>query len=378
MLIQIIDEIKYSKKILLLGIGTCIAIMSIVVIFSNLTIYLMPKIYNNYDRQFKDGITVDIYGMQLDRVDFVKSLGITKLNISIAGSSHFDSASIIDESNDVEIKNKELVWFTEENCSEYYISPNINIEEFNESNNAIVYCSYKDMNNYEIGDVLSLELKNGKVINNYIILQVIECADMKEIKVIIPAKTTIAALDKAGYIMNYDVQAIYPKTEGYISLKKELAKKNIICKSDIDNVMTIVASLELVFKIMVVVFTVISVMVMVVLSIININTREKFLILQKVLGARNYRIICIYLAILELQIVVSDIVGSVIGYIYTNYLTDVLKELYSVAIGCSNVNLVWIILRGIIISNIAMIPFAFIIKKIISKKDIIATINNKD
>lgn len=142
--------------------------------------------------------------------------------------------------------------------------------------------------------------------------------------------------------------------------------------------MTIVASLELVFKIMVVVFTVISVMVMVVLSIININTREKFLILQKVLGARNYRIICIYLAILELQIIVSDIVGSVIGYIYTNYLTDVLKELYSVAIGCSNVNLVWIILRGIIISNIAMIPFAFIIKKIISKKDIIATINNKD
>lgn len=64
----------------------------------------MPKIYNNYDRQFKDGIIVDIYGMQLDRVDFVKSLGITKLNISIAGSGHFDYASIIDESNDVEKK----------------------------------------------------------------------------------------------------------------------------------------------------------------------------------------------------------------------------------------------------------------------------------
>ncbi len=78
--------------------------MSIVVIFPNLTIYLMPKIYNNYDRQFKDGIIVDIYGMQLDRVDFVKSLGITKLNISIAGSGHFDYASIIDESNDVEKK----------------------------------------------------------------------------------------------------------------------------------------------------------------------------------------------------------------------------------------------------------------------------------
>lgn len=61
-------------------------------------------------------------------VDFVKSLGITKLNISIAGSGHFDSASIIDESNDVEIKNKELVWLTEEKCSEYYIAPNINIE----------------------------------------------------------------------------------------------------------------------------------------------------------------------------------------------------------------------------------------------------------
>ena len=62
MLTQIADEIKCSKKILFLGVIISSAVICVAVIFFNLTEYLMPEIYSNYDKQLEDGVKVSVIG----------------------------------------------------------------------------------------------------------------------------------------------------------------------------------------------------------------------------------------------------------------------------------------------------------------------------
>ena len=377
MLTQIIDEIKISWKIILFGICVCAAVMSVVMIFYNLTEYLMPEIYRDYDKEFEEGIEVDIYGMKFSQIDFVNSLGIDSLDILVSESKHFNETQIVDD-NGINIYDKEIIWLTEQKYDEYKIPETLSAEEFNNSSGVIVYCNRTEKNTYMIGDKLSLFMKNGKSLGNYSILQVVTDDSIEKTKVIFPAKSVIEAMDKVGYSVYYSVYCVYPNVESYIGFKNRLKKENINCMSDIDEVVTLYDSLNLMFKIIAVVFTVISVFVIFILSIININIREKFLILQKVLGAKNSKVTFIFIVIMEIQIIISDIIGSLTGYIYTNYLTKVLEGLYSFKIEVNHVNLGGAILAGIIISNVALIPFAFVIRRAICKKEIVTIINNKD
>lgn len=379
MLTQIIDEIKCSKKIVFLGVIISSAVMCIAVIFFNLTEYLMPEIYRSYDKQLEDGVPVNVSGLKLNQLDILEKSGAEQINISTWGSTTFDNSVLIDENNNLQIFNKNFIWLSIENCEENSINiPNsFSMKDFNLSMNVLLYCTSSEYNKYNIGDTLTLTLKNGTVVEKYTIIEIIENDSIEETTALLPAVSVILANDKAGYAIRYGVSCVYPNVQGYIEFKKELEKQDIVCKSNIDEVSTLAGTLNLVFKIMAACFITISVFIMVVLTIININTREKFLILQKVLGATWQRIISIYIIILELQIVISDIIGGIGGYIYTNHLICVLEDLYGMEAEV-NLNPVSIAVFGIAISNIALIPCVFIVKRIINQKDIVTVIGYKE
>lgn len=379
MLTQIADEIKCSKKILFLGVIISSAVICVAVIFFNLTEYLMPEIYSNYDKQLEDGVKVSVNGLKLNQLDIIKKSGAENINVATTGSDTFYNSSLLDENNNLQIYCKDYIWLSVENCEENDINipEDFSMNDFNMSTNAIIYCTPSETNNYNIGDTLVLSLENGNVVENYTIIEIIEDDSIEETSTLLPAVSVILANDKEGYSISYSVSCIYPSVQGYMEFKKELAKQDIVCKSDIDEVSTLAAALNIVFKIMAVVFIAISVLVIVVLTIININTRERFLILQKVLGSSELRIVSIHTVILELQIVISDVIGGIGGYAYTNYLINILGDLYSMEVKI-RLNLILLIISGIVISNIALIPCVFIIKRIINKKDIVMVINNKE
>lgn len=377
MLIQIINEIKISWKINLFGVVICAAIMCVVMIFNNLAEYLMPQIYNEYDEQFEEGIEVRIYGMKLDQVDYINSLHIKNLDIIVSRSTQFDNADIVNN-NGSKIDEKELVWLTDEKYDEYKIPKIISADEFNYSDGAIVYCNSIQAEEYEVGSELSLYLDNGKIIGKYIVLKVIENNDMEHSKVVLPAKSVIQSMDKVGYIISYNVTCLYPNTRGYVGFKEQLKEKNIRCTSEVDEVVEIYATLQKVFEIIAVLFTIIAVLVLVVLTIIIINVREKFLIMQKVLGKSNAGIMMIYVVIIELQIIASAVLGCLVGYLYINYLSNILQELYNFRIDVNFVRTCNLFLIDILISNLALIPNLFFIKKTICNKDIVTTVNIKE
>ncbi len=374
----VIGEIKHSCKMILLGIAIATAIISVVVVFYHLTAYIMPMISNQYDSNLEEGISTYIKRLDIDKVELLDEFGAENVKLHTDESNQFYMSSLELTGKDIVLGEKFCQWLTEEDFAAGQIPDGIAWKEFNYSENAIIYCTQKEVESFQVGDVLSLYLKNGTFVSEFKISAVVRKDDAEETYAVLPSAAVIRKMDEKGISISYNIECTIPKASQYIDFKKSLASYGAYCSCDFDDILSLVSTLKLVFKIMAAIFTVISVFVVVTISIININTREKFLVLQKVLGSTDCKIIFINTIILELQIMVADILGCIIGLKFTKYLTSVVYHLYKMDYSIENFSIISVILKCILISNIAVLPFLLVIKKVINRKDIIQVINNKD
>lgn len=374
----IIEEIRCSYKLILLGITIAMTMMGVVIVFYNLTGYIMPAISNQYDKDLEHGLSTNIQRLNLEDFEVFNEIGAENIVLKSADSKKFSESTLKIEDKNIEIFSKEYRWLYKENYDLITILAGVKCDEFNNSENALIYCSSEDMEKFEIGDTLSLYLKNGKLVSEYKVLKVIHDGNADEPYAVLPSKSVIQKMDEKGIYISYSFECTLPKASKYVEAKKVLLSYGADCSCDFDETLELVSTLKLVFKILAIVFVVISIFVIVTIAIININTREKFFVLQKVLGAVDGNIILIYMVILELQIIIADFIGCILGIKFTEHLTNVVHNLYEMEYGIGNVNIVTMFLNILVVSNIAVIPFCLIIKRIIDNKDIISIINNKE
>lgn len=354
------------------------SIISIVVVFYNLTNYIVPTISKYYDEKFSDGIIATVQCLELSDVEKLKEMGAKEVTLEYTGGVQFDYSSVSINDTEVIDIDKDFKWFTDTESENQNLKEEFKYEDFNYSNNAIIYCNEKDAQNYNENDELKLYLKNKTLIGKYKIIKVLVDNNYARPYVIFPALAIIKDMNKCGVCISYSMSCKIDRTSRYIDFKSKVEAKNAYCTSKFDDMLGLIGALELAFKILAIVFIVISLFTIVIISLIIINNREKFIVLQKVLGFTNLKIECIYVSILEIQIITANILGFVIGIKYTKYLTSIVSNLYSTINIKGEINYIWICLASIIISNIAMIPYIFILNKIINKKDVISIINNKE
>ena len=374
----VVEEIKCSYKMIVLGIAIAMSVISVVVVFYNLTDYIMPAISNQYDSKFTEGVTAYIQRLKVDDVEILSKYGAKDIILNDNGSTQFERSVLKIDDKDIEVTQKCFKWFTEEDYYLGNIPKEIDWEKFNYSENAIIYCSEADRSKFEIGDVLSLYLKNGTFVGEFQVEAVVQDDEYSEPYAILPSVSVISKMDKSGIRIVYDFNCTILKSSQYIEFKKNIESYGAYCSSDFDDMLNLVSTLKLVFKILAIIFIVISVFVIVTFSIMIIHSREKFLVLQKALGAIDYKIVSIYLIILELQIFIADLIGCVVGIRFTKYLTNVVYSLYDMDHNIGSASYLWMVAISILISNIAVLPFIVIIKKVINHKDIVSVINNKD
>lgn len=378
MLSLIVNEIKSSYRMILLSITVALSIMVIVVVFYSLTDFIVPAIGNEYDEKFSEGVTARIQCLEVEDFDILRKLGAHDINFESYGSDQFYFSTIKINGQEVNDVDKEYKCFTKDEPIDVKIQDEITNEDFNYSQNTLVYCNETDAPNYAVGDEISLYLKNGTLAGQYKTIKVMVNNDYVRPYIVFPTKAVIENMDKCGVSISYEIRCNIAKTSHYIDFKRKIEAKDAYCTSGFDDMLSLVNSLKIVFRILAIVFIVISFFTILTISLIIINTREKFIILQKVLGLTNLKIVTIYVAILEIQIIIANCIGCAIGIQFTKYLTNVVYDLYSTICSIENVNYIWMCGLSILISNIAMFPFIAILKRIINKKEIVSIINNKE
>lgn len=363
---------------MILGVVIAAAIMSIVIVFYHLTGYIMPAISNRFDNEFHEGVSVRIQCLDLDNLEILDDLGAKDINVKCSGSNQFYKSLLKVDEKGIEIADKDFRWFTKESYQSGEVPHDIDWEEFNVSENAILYCSAVDRKKFNEGDVLSLYLQNGTLVNKFVVETIVLDETYSEPYVILPAVAVIEKMDECGISISYHFECTVLKASKYVEFKKKIEIYGAYCSCDFDNILDLVSTLKNVFKILAIIFIVVSIFILVTIAIININTREKFMILQKVLGAADYNIIIIYMIILEIEIIVADILGYIIGHRFAAHLSNIVSVLYEMDYIMNNAHYFWLLISSILISNIAMFPLVFFIKKVVNSKDIVSVINNKD
>ncbi len=361
-----------------LGIAIAMTIMSVVIVFYNLTDYIVPAISNQYDRELQEGVPAFVQRWKIDDIETLSELGAKDIILYSGSTDQFYMSSLKINDKDIEVADKTLKWFTEEDYKSGDVPKEIAWEQFNYSENAIMYCTKADMNKYDMGDMLSLYLKNGTLVGTFKIETIVLDERYDQTFAILPLADVIKKMDKSGIRISYYIDCTILKASQYIKFKNTIESNGAYCTSVVDDMLNLVSTLKLIFRILAIVFIVISVFIIATISIININTRERFLVLQKVLGATDYKIIFIYMIILEIQILVADLLGNMLGIRFTKHLTNVVYKLYKMDYSMENASFLWMLIISILISNIAMLPFVIVIKKVINSKDVVSVINNKD
>ena len=102
-------------------------------------------------------------------------------------------------------------------------------------------------------------------------------------------------------------------------------------------------------------------------------------VLYKVLGMTSGRIVLIYSVILEFQMIISNIIGNILGYVLTKHLITVVCSAFDINASIDTGIGIWsALLPSILISQVALIPFLMVITARINQSDVVAVINNKD
>ena len=376
----IFEEIKNSYKLITLGIFISTMIMSVAVIFLALVKNIMPAVSGNYDSRLENGINAYIQNLSVRDSDVLQKMNVKDICLITEVSSQLYKSSLELEGTDMKISGDYIKcqWYVEDDKKSEVFPEGIKAEKFNYSNSAIVYCSEEEADYYKNGEKLILKLNNGTVVSSFRIEKVIRDNNINCTYVILPSLAVICDMEDKGIIMSYHFECLIPKASQYIDFKNKLSYYGASVKCDFDKMLDLVSILEMVFKVLAIIFVVISVLVIITIDIINLRIRERFLVLLKILGSMDYQILFIYIAILELQIIIADILGCMSGFMFSKHLLNVLETLYGIETTFGHNRIIETFVGSFIISNIALIPCILFIKKIIHSRDVVSVINNKD
>lgn len=374
------QEIRVGYKLLLLGILITSTMIGVSVVFYNLNDYIFPAINGQYDDKFDDGLKVNIHNLNLDDVNILKENGAEDISITINMSQTLSKSVIKSKSSSSNYEGAVISgeWYNKTSVELEYFPDDFSYDDFNMSNDAIVFCS--NSNGYNIGDEIELHLDSGELVNKFTVLSVITDSDIvqeEELRVVLPLYATVKSMEDYGIFIDYSVECKLPKPSMYSDFKNTLNKDNILCSSNFDDVIAVIDMLSMLCLIMSIVFIVITIFAITNIFTLHIDTRERFIILQKVLGNTAIKITLTYLVILELQIVISNILGCILSSVFTEHILQTAYSAFSFSIEF-NMNY-WLVLLGTFaVSNISLIPFAIVMMKKINQKDVISIINNKD
>ena len=371
-----ISEIKISYKILILGIMISAEIISTSLIFYNLTGYIMPGLVYRYDAQYEDMVDVNLNNLKIRNADILDNYQTTKVNLTVYSAKCFYSSKFFLKDG-TQLPNGYIStgWVTDgSDVSGIKLD-----KSFNYSNNVVVIQGNDDNRVYHMGDEITVHNQDDEFVGTFKVIGISKDAENDQTTFYMPASTIIESYEKQNFYIDYEFSCNFKKVSEYIDARSSLLNHGIICVSQFDRIFDLVTTLNTLFVVMTVIFVVLSVCAIAAISIIHINTREKMVVLYKVLGMTSGRIVLIYSIILEFQMIISNIIGNILGYVLTKHLITVVCSAFDINASIDTGIGIWsALIPSILISQVALIPFLMVITARINQSDVVAVINNKE
>lgn len=379
------SEIRIGKKLLSLGLITTAIMMAVSIILFNMAGSVIPAFYAKYDSLYPDGISVSLVNAEYEDIDKFEKSGLQDIDINAAGSNYVNGFSVSSKQDEKLIENSSfsLVWCIDsknpENGSSYPVNFQMDFSD-NHSDNAWVSCTQSQRALFEKGNSITVSDEEGNVVGTFLIKQCkvfIDDGSMSNAQIFLPFATVYSALQKNGIFLTHQMTGIVKPLSGYPAMKAALEADGISVTSDIDQNIESLSSMQSFFGMM-------SVLIMIAgaVSLINIcsmflKTRENYIILQKILGNTNKKLILIYAVVIETMLVVAVSIAAITILLANNYIYSVIYSVFG-KYEYENISTLAASLLAFAAANIFVFISISGISRKIGKMDVISAISSND
>lgn len=380
---QAFSEMRIGKKLLSLGLVTTAAMIAVAIILYNMSASVLPAFYSRYERQYPRGMSVSLANAWYDDLDRIEEAGIRDVDILIS-SNYVDGFQALSSQDGQAIGNCRfsLVWCPRgddpgKGCS-YPADFQMNYTD-NTSSGAWVSCAESQQAQFSPGSSITVLDSEG---NSAGVFTVEECRtedDSSETvtQVYLPFATVYTALEKDGIFLTHQLSGTVKALSAYPAIKESLREDGITAVSDLDLNMESLSNMQSFFTGMSLVITFAGVVSLISICGMFLKTRENFIILQKILGNTNRKLIGIYFLVMEILLILAVGIAAITVLLANNYIYSVICRIFG-DFQYQNLNTLTASLLAFAAANIAVLISIRVIARKIGKTDVISAVSGRD
>ncbi len=379
---QAFSEMRIGRKLLSLGLLTTAVMIAVAIILYNMSASVLPAFYARYDLEYPDGLPVSMANAEYDDLDRIEKSGLLNLDIMI--SSRYVNgfqASFSQNGQGIENCRFSLVWCASgEDPQKGYSYPADFRMDYtdNTSNNVWVSCAESHKAQFLPGSLITVCDSEG---NNAGVFTVKECRieDSSDAitQLYLPFETVNTALQKDGICLEHQITGVVKPLSDYPAIKESLQKDGITAKSDLDLNIESLSGMQSFFTVMALVMTIAGAVSLISICGMFLKTRENFIILQKILGNTNGKLIGIYFLIMEILLFLAAGIAAIAVLLANRYIYSVICRIFG-DFQYQNINSLTASLIAFAIANIAMLFSLRGLARKIGKTDVISAVSSRD
>jgi|GEM_PF-3118888 len=381
---QAVSEMRIGRRLLSLGLVTTSVMIAVAIILYNMSASVLPAFYSRYDLVYPQGMSVSLANAEYEDLERIENSGLKNLDIMIS-SYYVDGFQVSSTKSGQEIENcsYSLVWCTcGEDPGKGYSYP----EDFqmdytdNTSNVAWVSCAESKQAQFLPGSSITVRDSEG---NSAGVFEIKECRVLEDdgtdavTQIYLPFATVYSALQKDGIWLTHQITGIVKPLSDYPAIKESLGKDGITAVSDLDLNMESLSNMQSFFTVMSLVITLAGVVSLISICGMFLKTRENFIVLQKILGNTNKKLIGIYFLIMEILLILAVGIAAITVLLSNHYIYSVIYHIFG-DFQYQNIHTLTASLIAFGAANIVMLISIRSIARKIGKTDVISAINNRD
>lgn len=379
------SEIRIGKKLLSLGLVTTAIMMAVSIILFNMAASVIPAFYAKYDSLYPDGISVSLVNAEYEDIEKLEKSGLRDIDIDAAESFYINGFSIssLQDAKRIENCSYSLAWCNNsknpENGSSFPANFQMDFPD-NYSNNVWIYCTASQRALFEPGSSISVIDAEGNEVGTFLIKQckVLEDAvSQLNAQIFLPFATVYSSLQKNGIFLTHQMLGIVKPLSDYPAIKTALEAEGISVTSDIDQNIESLSSLQSFFGMMSVLMMVTGAVSLINICSMFLKTRDNYIILQKILGNTNKKLMLIYVVVIEIMIVMAVCIAAITILLANDYIYRVIYSVFG-KYEYENINTLAASLLAFVTANLSVFISMRGIARRIGKIDVISAISNND
>jgi|LSQX01.1.fsa_nt_gb hypothetical protein len=328
-------EFRLGKNILLPGIIVATMLISVSIILINMTVSVIPAMYEWSESQDLRGVYAIFHQAKLEDVPLLREKGVRNLSVEVYTSTILEKSTLTVAHNEVQIPVRVMpVWLSREAMEGYSGMPTIVSERILTNGidqAAYIFCPKEDFSKFKILDSVEILNADGISFGKYYVQGIASEIDG------VPCETVTAYVSfdvinpfllAEGVRIPHEIYGWVDEIALYQKLQKELKVDNgIYIESPLDSLIQSLGVFKLFFMSASLLMLCISTVGIYSIAGMFFNSRRRNIATYKMLGAKDKYLLLIQFMVMEITLVTAVSFATIVVRFSNGYIREALNTL---------------------------------------------------